>query len=443
VDLNPLHWIDKINEQIGHSTADVLEFIGITNPAVDPDGIREIARNWKALGEALDDANWHVGQALGELRWEGASADALHSRAQDVRKHCEKASDVLRQGHDQLNKFADEAHELISQIGVLCAQILEFELAALPLTLLTGPLSEVASNLAAGERAAKILALIARIAEAAKTVDRVIEAILEALGALGRALRMLAPIAKMAAGGIAMTLGYDAIANPDRLRHADTLEQDVEAGALLGIITGGFGKGLQASLERLGPRLMPALAGAGILGDLGGKGDAADLSGLPGKLSGKWDELLSLLQRNYEDKWPRGGAKPPLVRPIDLGEEEALGGHTIDRHVGKTDQYLRDRLEDSDIEKASSFSSYMEAQKYVNAVMQGQKVEIETWLKSGKKPTEDFSVKFGGAAIGKSLTREEWLKGIKPHPVDRVTIVIRRDPGAPDGYKILTAFPAA
>ena len=271
VDLNPLHYIDKINEAIGHSTADVLEFIGITNPAVDPDGIREVARHWKALGDSLDDAHWHVGQALGELRWEGKAAEAFHRRTQEVRDHCQKAAGVLHQGHYQLNQFADQAHELISQIGVLCAQILEFELAALPLSLLTGPLSEVASNLAAGERAAKILALIARIAEAAKTVDRVIESIVEALGGLGRALKALAPIAKMAVGGVAMTVGYDAVADPDRLRHADTLQQDVETGALLGIIGGGFGKGVQGLLRGLGPRMVPALAGAGLLGDLGGE----------------------------------------------------------------------------------------------------------------------------------------------------------------------------
>ena len=271
MDLNPLHWIDKINEEIGHSTADVLEFIGITNPAVDPDGIREVARHWKALGDALDDAHWHTGQALNELRWEGKAADAFHSRAKDVRDHCQKAAGVLHNGHHQLNQFANESHELISQIGVLCAQILEFELAALPLSLLTGPLSEVASNLAAGERAVKIIALISRIAEAAKTVDRAVEAILEALGALGRALKALTPLAKMAAGGVAMTVGYDAIADPDRLRHADSLEQDVEVGALLGIIGGGFGKGIQGALRGLGPRMVPALSGAGLLGDLGGE----------------------------------------------------------------------------------------------------------------------------------------------------------------------------
>ena len=274
MDLNPLHWINKINEEIGHSTADVLEFIGITNPAVDPDGIREVARHWKALGDALDDAHWHTGQALNELRWEGKAAEAFHARTKDVGDHCQKTAGILHHGHDQLNKFADESHELISQIGVLCAQILEFELAALPLSLLTGPLSEIASNLAAGERAAKIIALIARMGEAAKTVDRVVEAIMESLGALGRALKALAPLAKMAAGGAAMTVGYDAIADPDRLRHADTFEQDVEVGALLGIIGGGFGKGIQGALQGLGPRMVPALAGAGVLADFGGEESA-------------------------------------------------------------------------------------------------------------------------------------------------------------------------
>lgn len=131
----------------------------------------------------------------------------------------------------------------------MCAQILEFELAALPLSLLTGPLPEVASSLAAGERAVKIMAPIGRIAEAARAVDRAIEAIFEALGALGRALRALEPMAKMAAGGIAMTLGADALTDPGRLTHSDTLGQDVELGAVFGVIGGGFGKGVQRRLQ--------------------------------------------------------------------------------------------------------------------------------------------------------------------------------------------------
>jgi uncharacterized protein YukE len=308
VDLNPIHWIGEINEQIGHSTADVLEFVGITNPAVDPEGIREVARHWKALGDALDDAHWHVGQALGEIRWEGKSADAFHARTSDVRDHCQKAAGVLHRGHDQLNKFADQAHELISQIGVLCAQILEFELAALPLSLLTGPLSEVAANLAAGERAAKIVALIARIAEAAKTVDRAVEAILEALGALGRVLKALAPIAEMATGGIALTVGFDALTDPDRLRHTGTLEEDVEIGALLGVLGGGFGKGVQGLVGRLGPRMMPAVAGAGgFLGDLGGEEDGLSrLGALMSRLSERWDSLPRDVKDRILENFERG-----------------------------------------------------------------------------------------------------------------------------------------
>ena len=308
VNLNPLHYINEINEAIGHSTADVLEFIGITNPAVDPDGIREVARQWEVYGDALDAASWQAGLALNGLQWQGKAAGAFHSRTKHVRDAASQAAGVLHQGHHQLNAFADEAHELISQIGVLCAQILEFEVAALPLTFLTGPLSEVASNLAAGERAAKIIALIARIAEALKTVDRIIDAVIEALGALGRALRALEPLAKMAAGGIAMTLGYDAIAAPDRLRHADSLEQDIEVGALLGMIGGGFGKGVQGLLRGLGPGLIPALAGTVAAGE----GDAPEsvFSRLGVLMRDKdwWDKLPQETKDLIRGRWDAGNA---------------------------------------------------------------------------------------------------------------------------------------
>lgn len=38
VDLNPLHYIDTFNPMFGASVAGGLEFLGISDPAADPDG---------------------------------------------------------------------------------------------------------------------------------------------------------------------------------------------------------------------------------------------------------------------------------------------------------------------------------------------------------------------------------------------------------------------
>jgi hypothetical protein len=255
--------------------------------------------------------------------------------------------------------------------------------------------SEVASNLAAGERAAKIMALIARIAEAAKNVDRAIEAIYEALGGLGRALKALAPIAKMAAGGVAMTVGYDAIVNPDRLRHADSLEQDIEIGALLGIIGGGFGKGVQGLLKGLGPDLIPALAGGGgLLGELGGEeGGLSGLRVLMSRLSERWDSLPQDVKDRIRGDWDRGNGfnakrkdsyeysevrvEPPPESKLEWAQVD--GYNPEEEIVSRKDTQLAERAE-------STWKGY-----------------INEFVRKYSPGTKITSRKGGGALYGKNL----------------------------------------
>lgn len=146
--------------------------------------------------------------------------------------------------------------------------------------------------------------------------------------------------------------------------------------------------------------------------------------------------------RDYEQKWTRKGPKPPTVRDLDPAVEETLGGHSIGKHVGKSDRHLRDRLkEEPNIPAASTYGSFTEAKKYMGKVAQARKVDIEMWLKSGKSKSRDFTAEFPGEAIGKRLTRAEAKRGDKPSPSEQATIVIKRDPSAPNGYLVITSFP--
>ncbi|MEV6794930.1 hypothetical protein AB0M87_23730 [Streptomyces sp. NPDC051320] len=137
VDLNPLHWISKANHAFGSTMASGLEFLGITDPAVDPDGVREIAKHWRALAKGLDEAGHAAELALSDVTWEGETAKAFSKRAKTMRKHATDMAHSLRDGATALDKFADEAHELITQIGVMLAEIAEFEIAGLALSVLT------------------------------------------------------------------------------------------------------------------------------------------------------------------------------------------------------------------------------------------------------------------------------------------------------------------
>ncbi|WP_405913076.1 hypothetical protein OG760_21140 [Streptomyces sp. NBC_00963] len=93
VDLNPLHRISKANHAFGDTMASGLEFLGITDPAVDPDGVREIAKHWRALAKGLEDAAHDAEVAMSDVTWEGeillqhqsisyALVKDLHSRSQ-------------------------------------------------------------------------------------------------------------------------------------------------------------------------------------------------------------------------------------------------------------------------------------------------------------------------------------------------------------------------
>ncbi|MFI6564777.1 WXG100 family type VII secretion target [Streptomyces sp. NPDC050534] len=163
VDLNPLHYVNKFNHMFGDSIASGLEFLGISDPAVDPDGVREIAKKWRHLATGLGDAAGAAERALGGVEWEGKAAKAFTKRSKAARKQATEMAHSLREGAKALDDFADKAHELLSENGVMLAEIAEFEIAGLALSILTAGASEVASTLMAGERALKVVALVRRI----------------------------------------------------------------------------------------------------------------------------------------------------------------------------------------------------------------------------------------------------------------------------------------
>jgi len=159
----------------------------------------------------------------------------------------------------------------------------------------------------------------------------------------------------------------------------------------------------------------------------------------PDSLDSHW---LKKNWKDYDQKWGRKGSRPPKVRQFDPAVEETLGGHTIEKHVGKTNKGLRDRLKNEEkIPAASTYESFTEAETYMNKVAKARKPEIEKWLKSGKDKTKEFTFEFPGEKIGRRLTQAEREKGTEPHPSNKATIVIKRDPSAPDGYIVITSFP--
>ncbi|XAZ39117.1 T7SS effector LXG polymorphic toxin [Bacillus velezensis] len=77
------------------------------------------------------------------------------------------------------------------------------------------------------------------------------------------------------------------------------------------------------------------------------------------------------------------GDSSPLAPGGGLAAHEAKGGHLIERHVGKTDEELLERLQiNKKIRASSSFTDRPTAERVANETLIKHKKEIEEWLKS-------------------------------------------------------------
>ncbi|MDO0927546.1 RHS repeat-associated core domain-containing protein [Streptomyces sp. TG1A-8] len=259
VDLNPLHYVSKFNHMFGDSVASGLEFLGISDPAVDPDGVREIAAKWRQLATGLEDASSAAGRALSGVEWKGKAARAFHGRAKDARKQAGEMAHALREGAKALDDFADKAHELLSEIGVMLVEIAEFEIAGLALSVLTAGASEVASTLMAGERALKVVALVGRIEEEGTALGSVVRGVMEVVRGVERALRALkevrgvAAVGRMAGEGAKFSAFATLLEDPGAFKDPDKLAGILTEGALMGIGFGVLGKTLGKGLKALKP----------------------------------------------------------------------------------------------------------------------------------------------------------------------------------------------
>ncbi len=120
--------------------------------------------------------------------------------------------------------------------------------------------------------------------------------------------------------------------------------------------------------------------------------------------------------------------------------DEIFGGHTIEKHVGKSDNWLRQRMiKEPDIPFASLFRNKEVANRTIAHFVKENRAEIEEWLKSGKERFEK-SVSMD-EQVGNVLSRGKGgAPNIKPVESNRVWISIVRD-SSPQGWHVNTAFP--
>ncbi|CCN36817.1 putative Rhs family protein [Vibrio nigripulchritudo SO65] len=132
--------------------------------------------------------------------------------------------------------------------------------------------------------------------------------------------------------------------------------------------------------------------------------------------------------------------KTPLIKSESGGTlifHENLDGHTIRRHVGKTDEQLLQRFEtEPDILGSSTYPDLETAQRAVGDVLSRNSDNVQDWLENSSKPrltlneTLDYEV---GRVIPQGATASQ--------PSNKSFVLLVKDPLAPNGYRVHTSFP--
>jgi len=133
----------------------------------------------------------------------------------------------------------------------------------------------------------------------------------------------------------------------------------------------------------------------------------------------------------------RQAAEPPKPsqspRSSFLRENEARGGHVLDKHVGKTDEELLARLKsEPHLREVSTFTDEATAERVIKAAIAENQDEIGKWLKQSRNTRLELEHS-SPATVGRSLVRG------KPGSVDRrvATIILVK---AKEGFYVLTAY---
>lgn len=120
---------------------------------------------------------------------------------------------------------------------------------------------------------------------------------------------------------------------------------------------------------------------------------------------------------------------------LDLADHEAAGGHTLARHVGRSDADLARRLRrEPNLAAASTFLDRASAERAVAAALAAERGRVEAWAGRGGRSTIALRWRGDGRVVGRVLERG----AAAPVPAEGARVVLRRQG---DGWFVLTAYP--
>jgi hypothetical protein len=125
----------------------------------------------------------------------------------------------------------------------------------------------------------------------------------------------------------------------------------------------------------------------------------------------------------------------------DLRGDEALGGHTLARHIGRTDAELAARLRrEPRISAASTYTDLEAAETAVGAALATARRRVDGWARrQGPRPNLVLNYTApGGQRVGRSLARG----ARQAVPATQALVVLRWDDRRGRWY-VLTSYPEA
>jgi hypothetical protein len=131
----------------------------------------------------------------------------------------------------------------------------------------------------------------------------------------------------------------------------------------------------------------------------------------------------------------------PTNDPVrDLSHDEAAGGHILRKHVGQTDEQLRERLQqERHITGASTYTDRATAEHAVGAAIAQSQGRIQRWLDgSGGHPNLVLDY-HSQDPIGRTINRGE----NQSRPCTHALVVLKYDLkyAGPNSYYVLTSYP--
>ncbi|HET6546214.1 MAG TPA: RNase A-like domain-containing protein [Rhodanobacteraceae bacterium] len=139
-----------------------------------------------------------------------------------------------------------------------------------------------------------------------------------------------------------------------------------------------------------------------------------------------------------------GHLGPVVDPPLDevpgggLDAHEDAGSHLIERHVGKSEQELVERLQRENISASSSFRDLPSAEHFVAATIAEHQDRIDAWVggEGGRRLVLEASFdRSTGISVQRGETHAEDVFSVK--------LVLERSDALGIGYRIVTGYPTS